>query len=198
MKTIPVTFTANNDKTGNAVFAMVKQDTKTNTFIYKRTFDEPSYSTYEVFTAKTVKEGAPLPDGSTVKETYLQYPGSAAFGHTAFSINDLERANTKFNELIEKVNIRELDALETVDNEELVTSGIKGNRGRPAVTRPEIVYPQSKSFTIKQLLSVNPDWNQPTIHKKMQEFIKNNIVQVVGTQDNKGGKGKRATLYSVV
>jgi len=196
MKTIPITFVENNNGTGPATFTRVNHDAKTNVFIYKRTFDEPNYSVYEVFIAKIVKEGAPLPNGKFVTEAYIQYPGATHFGHSAFSINNLERATTKFNELIEKVNKSDEINIDVVDTETLTTKILsKGKRGRKSARRPDLIYPTTKVFTMNDLVVINKAWTRSNLYIAVKT---SKTIKIVGTQPTKTGFGKATTLYSLI
>lgn len=204
MKQIPTTFQSNNDKCGIATYTLVEKDEQTGTYLYERKF--PNYTAWEVFTAKIVKAGSPLPNGTTVQEDYVQYPGSSLFGKgSAYSCNSLERAEIRFLELIDRAKglmgistpVSETDVDEKSDEVEV---GVvhRGGKGRKAAVRPAIEFP-SKTFKMKELLELNKDgWTQGTLYIEVQKLLGNNTLQVAGTEKNEGGRGKKAVLYRKV
>jgi hypothetical protein len=100
MKEIPKQFVCNADKSGDHTFTQIKRDDLV--FLYQRAPVETNkVKGYEVFVAKVVPQGAPLPNGTAVSESYEQYPGAAAFGKTAWYFNHISGAEKRFAELVE-------------------------------------------------------------------------------------------------
>jgi hypothetical protein len=168
--------------------------------IYRRVNDETQAEAYEVFAAKTVKAGAPLPNGTVVLESYIQYPGSNQFGKTAYFCTTLERAEIRFDELIARVKANRGETTEDVSDQPTIAQNTTfvARRGRRAVVRPAVVFPSSKSFKMKDLLGLNKDYNQPVLYIAIQKLIKDKKVKVVGTEKNASGRGKPSVCYAVV
>jgi hypothetical protein len=98
MKDIETTFTKNTDGCGDTIFTQVRKEGLN--YIYRRQGVGKSMVTYEVFTAKEVLKGSPLPGGGTVAEDYIQYPGKSAFSRSAWSTVKREAADRIFTCLI--------------------------------------------------------------------------------------------------
>ena len=192
MKLIPNEFSANNDGSGVCKFALVKKDDATNTMIYSRTWPT-GHSEFETFIPKFIKAGSPLPGGNTVQEDYFAYPGSAAFGRTAYSCTNLERAEVRFTELVTAAANKALvneDVVEDLTSNKVTT----GKRGRPAVSRPVVVIPTTTTFTMKEILTVNPAYTGPSLYLAVKGDAR---IKVVGSQPNSGGRGKPSVVYGL-
>ena len=120
MKNLEKRFVCNTDKSGDNTFVEAfRQD---NVAVYDRYDTEGKYRGSEVFIVKVVKEGAPLPNGTFVSESYEQYPGTHAFGKTAWYTNVRENAIQRANQLI----VSEKQKADGIEN------GTNKKRGRPA------------------------------------------------------------------
>jgi hypothetical protein len=68
--------------------------------------DEPRIVAYEVFNIKHQKESVRQIGGATVKFAAKEkFPTDEDFGYTAWSINEVDRAEIKFEELTLKAHI---------------------------------------------------------------------------------------------
>jgi len=199
IKELKSTFTGNYDKTGMCVFTQLQKDEKTQVYLYERKW--PAYTAYEVFISKLVLEGAPLPGGGKVEQSYRSYLGTSLFGRgRGFSCSSLERAQMHFKALVDKVNgltkTAVADTSDDVKDENVVVGVIR--RGRKAAVRPSLVIP-SKSFKMKDLVTLNEDgWTQPTIYVAIQKMIGEGSVTIVGTEKNESGRGKKSVIYSLI
>jgi hypothetical protein len=188
MKTLELSFTANVDKTGSMQFNQVKRDG--NVALYERKYPDGRTHSFEVFEVKTIKAGAKLPNGEVVAEDYERYPGSAAFGKSAYSVNSQERADVRFEQL--KVYVAGKQTA-TDDDEPVVSKA-----GRKAVIRPEIVFPEVNPWKMKDLLALNPVWTQPLLYLALQKAITGGVAKCVGELKVAGARGKPAKLYAKV
>lgn len=80
--------------------------------LYERIKKSGQSDGYEVFTVKVVQEGAPMPGGGVVAETYESYPRGNSFGKTAWQIIGKDKAEEKFQTLLNKANHVEEEATE--------------------------------------------------------------------------------------
>ena len=193
MKTLQLTFVSNNDATGDATFTQLKRTDKVA--LYKRVWNaRPTHVAYEAFEVKVIQEGAALPGGNFVKETYEVYPGANAFGKTAYCCATEWQGEARFDELVKRINDRGSVAEDVV---EAVESGpvVKGKRGRPSVSRPAVIVPETEKFTMKEILALNPSYTQPSLYLAVKADSR---IKAVGTQANSGGRGKPSVLYGLV
>jgi len=193
IKPLEKSFIKNCDGLGDHQFTYIKHHG--NVYMYRRDYMDGKLHSYEVFESQLVKEGAALPNGETVKQGYMKYVTSNSRAGTAYFCNEKGSADVRYDELIKKVEGRNTETTEDTTEEGVTTIVTKGKRGRKAVARPEIVLPTSKSFTMKDLLAINKEWNQPTLYLAVKKSSK---IKVVGTQPNSGGRGKPAVTYSAV
>ena len=194
-------FKMNADKTGEMTFEQVKRTDKVA--LYKRTYPDGRLHSYEVFEIFIVKAGAKLPNGVVVAEDYEKY--CTANSRNAYFCNSEFRALIRYNELISQIAERTIinvaDENTVSDDAETLVSEIvtTGKRGRKPVVRPALVFPTSKTWTMRELVTLNnAHWNQPTAYIELQKLIKTNLIKISGEQNNTGNKGKPAKLYSKV
>lgn len=180
MKLLQKEFVANVDKTGDMKFIQLRKD-KGVALYERRRFDKSLFG-YEVFIVKTVEAGSPLPGGSTVEETYEQYPGASAFGKTAYAPATLERAEEMFDQLVERVK---------------VTKANPGRRGRVGKSNTVTVTVPVGKFTMNQWVEESGQ-DYFFLRKKMKKLLNDGRVQKVGTEKNEGSRGKAKIIYKLV
>lgn len=185
MKTLEAKFVQNADKTGDMTFTKVKREG--NVAMYHRTHMDGRHHSYEVFVVQTVKQGAKLPNGETVAESYERY--CTANSKHAYFCTTLDRANVRFVELMDWA--KQSNVIDS-DDESVVKT--VGRRGRRATVRPSVVTPKSKKWTMKDLLKLNPQWSQPVLYIHLMKHPES--FKQVGSVPAK--RGKPATLWSVV
>jgi hypothetical protein len=188
IKKLETEFVLNADKRGDNTFKQVKR----NDFaaIYHRFDMEGKPLEFEVFAVK--KAG-----GTTVfgryYEPYEQYPGAAAFGRTAWSVNSIQRAQQIFEEITAGKGLRKQG--QVTDKPVLVKlKKVKGVKGRPRVARPELVLPR-KQFCMKELLAVNTGYTQPVLYIDLMKLVKQN--KVVEAERKQLGRGRPVVFYKV-
>jgi len=74
---------------------------------------------------------------------------------------------------------------------------INKKRGRPAVEKPALTYPSSESFTLKDLLTLNTGYKQPTMYLAVKKLIADGKMVDAGNAPH-SGKGKPAKSYKLV
>ena len=190
MKKLQKEFTGNYDKVGMNKFVQLRKEN--GVAMYQRFNTDGSPRSYEVFIVKVIPKGAPLPNGKTVEESYESYPGSAQFGKIAYDCRTIDQAETRFDELVEKVKIS------AEAKEEAIKTG-KPNKGRRTSTAKKTVSIPSKGtkFTTKFLVT-NTGIAQPILFPIIKNWEKSGLIQAVGTVKAEGGKGRPAIEYVVV
>ena len=189
MKKLQKEFTANYDKVGNNKFIQLRKEN--GVAMYERQNMDGSHRSYEVFIVKVVEKGTPLPGGNKVQETYEQYPGCAAFGKTAFDCKTIDRAESRFAELVEKVKAS------TEAKEEAEKTGKPVRRGRKANPKSATVKVPSGKFTMKMLIN-EYQLPQPTLYLIVKQWITEAKVAVVDSIRNESGRGKPALVYQAL
>ena len=181
MKLLRTEFVANYDKCGDNKFIQVKLTDKSA--VYRREYMDGRLKSFEVFKIKVVEAGAPLPNGKVVEESYVVYPGGQSFGKTAWEYKNLAAAMDKFNELEAVVK-------------QPVVAGVKGKRGRQAVARPDLIFPNSH-FTMNDILKLNVLYSKPTMYVTLSKLLANGKLKVVDKIRPSNGRGKAMNVFSV-
>lgn len=156
---------------------------------------------YEVFKITILKKGTKV-FSKIVEEDTEQYPSTEKFGRTAWSLIDYDSAIDKFNELSdtnEDIDYGD-DFTETESNENMNTDNINTEpkkRGRQTKNRPAIVFPNAQQFTMADMVTVNPDYNQPVLYLHIKKEIEANKIKKVGTV-NSSSRGKKPVIYGFV
>lgn len=189
MKKLQKEFTANYDKVGNNKFIQIRKEN--GVAIYERQNMDGTHRSYEVFIVKVVPKGTPLPGGNKVQETYEQYPGCAAFGRTAFDCKTIDRAEERYDELVQKVK----DSTEAKEEAEKTGQPIK--RGRKSNPKTATVKVPTGKFTMKMLIS-EYELPQPTLYLIVKKWIEEAKVSIVDSVKNESGRGKPALVYQAV
>ena len=208
MKQLAPEFVANFDKSGKNRFVQLKLND--SAAIYRREHLDGTVIGYETFAIKVGKAGSKLPDGNVVAEDYVKYPTAKVFGKWAWFCQNETRANEwfdKFNnepiDLSTEEDETEIDGdvdTHTTANEVVtdVETGVK-RRGRVAKVRAEVTYPTTEKWSVKDILALNPDYEQPTMSLFLKDQIDANKVKLVGQAEKaEGQRGKAANLYSLV
>lgn len=190
MKKLQKEFTGNYDKVGMNKFVQIRKEN--GVAIYQRFNTDGTPRSYEVFIIKTVPKGAPLPNGKFVEESYEQYPGSNAFGKTAYDCRDIGQAEERFDQLV----IKAKDSAEA--KEEAAKTGIR-NRGRRGSSKKNIVsVPEKGSKFNMKLLITNTGLAQPVLFPIVKSWLDSGTVKINGSVKSEGGKGRPAIEYIVV
>jgi len=180
MKLLKKEFIHNADKTGDMKFIQLRKEN--GVALYKREKLDGALFGYEVFAIKTVEAGSPLPGGSTVEETYEQYPGASAFGKTAYAPATLQHAEKLFSQLIEKVKLSEANP---------------GRRGRSSKVNSISVTVPLGNFTMNQWVDESGQ-DYFLLRKKMKKLLNDGRVEKIGTVKNESGRGKSKIIYKLV
>ena len=201
-------FTKNADQTGDMNFEQVRRTDRVAMF--KRSYLDGRDHSYEVFEVMTVKAGAKLPNGEVVPEDYEKYVTANSRPGTAFFCRDEVAADARFKELVVKIGARTEDTTLALVTDgdvgfpvgkliEVVGSMVevkpKGRPGRPATPRPDVQFPTTEQWTMKDLLGLNSAWTQPLLYFKLKDAIKNGILSEVGQIAS--GRGKPAKIYAI-
>ena len=192
MKTLSTDFVQNADKSGKNRFLQIRREK--DIAIYRRETIEGSLVGFEVFRFKTIQEGAKLPGGLTVSETYESYPGGKAFGRNAWFFGGVgceERATQRFAELVQgKVEVVEP---EEVDTEELkLIPVLRVVSSKPV--KSGLKFPEGE-FSQKELAAFNGFDNYKVVYSDLQKFLTSGVL-VKGSQRN-SARGKPAQLFKV-
>jgi len=208
MKLLPNKFVKNYDKMGDNTFTQVKMvpTVTLNAYIYRRERMDGSFVSFEVFVAKQRFKGQPLPGGLFEEEDREQYPTSNNFGFTAKEAKTIEQAERFLGEFVEKMQAKEdkKNGVKPVEEEgfmEAITAKMnlpKKQRGRKRKERPAIVYPTGNQWLMKDLLSLNPAWNQPLAYIQVQKDMEAGVVVEVARIKSASGKGRAAVAYKAV
>lgn len=184
MKNLELTFVMNADKCGNQTFTQLRREG--NIVLYRRTpVGSNTIHSFEVFLVKTVKEGAALPGGGTVTETYESYPGKAAFGRHAWSCGTLKSANARFDSLVKG----QLPVVEAETEETETVPVIRISKGAP---RRKLNFP-SQPFSQKELAAFNGIDNYKEVYTDLQRFLADGTL-IKGAK-RESARGKSAQLF---
>ena len=190
MKLLETEFVQNSDKRGDNKFVQVKR----NDFaaIYQRFDMDGKPLEFEVFAVK-VAGGTEV--FGRFYEKYEQYPGAAAFGRSAWSVNSLDRAEKVFTEITTGKGLRK-EGQALVNPVVVKVRNIGGKKGRPKANRPAIVWPKKAQFSMKDLVAVNKvGWSQPTLYVEITKLRKLNKVLEACRKQN--GQGRATVFYKV-
>jgi hypothetical protein len=206
MKQLKATFESNRDKCGKDRWAQVRRSD--HNALYRREDLDGKIKAHEVFKIKVIKAGAPLPGGGVVEETYESYPGAQAFGKSAWyyggefgyvaALKRYKELEANSMHLDTDPNDPDSDEDEGDEGDAEVPNQVtpSGKRGRTAKVRAEVVYPATPQWTVKDLLALNPDWEQPTLSVYIRDKIEAGEIKLVGQVEKlPGQKGKSANIY---
>lgn len=197
MKTLELTSVHNYEKMGDMTFSQIKR-TETVALFKRMTMVGELFS-YEVFIIKKRLKGQALPGGLVEEQDREVYPKANSFGKTAWEFRPrggmgLKRAEAKFEELVNgKVEVSDEDEeIIMKPSTQVTVTADKIN----VTTSNGVTYP-SGSFTMKDILEVNPGRAQPTLYLILKDDEAHGRVVRVGTFKGEG-RGKPAVVYSVV
>lgn len=190
MKKLEKEFSGNFDKVGLNKFVQLRKEN--GVAIYQRFNTDGTPRSYEVFIVKTVPKGAPLPNGKVVEESYEQYPGSNAFGKTAYDCRTLAQAEERFDQLVIKVK----DSVEA--KEEAIKTG-KPNKGRRgSANKKTVTIPEKGSKFNMKFLITNTGLSQPVLFSIVKNWEKDGLIKINGYIKAEGGKGRPSIEYVVI
>jgi len=203
MRELEKRFIADYNKSGLNVFTQLKRDG--HVYLYERRREKDnSLHCYEIFRARLIKKGSPLPGGIFEKEDRVAYPGASSFGTATpfrawFAIN-LGQAEKIFDDIVKKGNALVIASETEIPEEEEIDTkvsvkkqGEAGKRGRKAVDRDTINIPKDK-FTLKQLHFMNPQVSFGFLY----QHIRTLIGITIKIEDTIKGRGKPTILYSPI
>lgn len=107
--------------------------------------------------------------GDNIISKRYKYPSSETWGYLGFTCHSRERATALYDELM-KANIPEKEV--------------------------KMDFPKKKSFTIKDICSLNPSMEHDQVHNKIKTLLENGSIRIDGKKENK--KGKPSTVYKLV
>lgn len=166
-----------------------------NYAIYQRSRDGV-VKDYEVFKIRKFKQGQ-VNWGKTYQEDEEDYAVTSSFGKSAWSFGNLTSAQNKFNDLTNGAAVVD-ETIESYDSES-PTVASEGKRGRTAKVRAPITYPSTPTWSVKDILTINLDYDQPTISLFLKKQIQDKKVALVGhVEKAEGQRGKAPNLYSLV
>lgn len=196
MKLLRTEFQSNVDGCGLQTFKQLKLTERAA--LYQRIRSDGSTHSFEAFKIKIVKAGTKLPNGLSVQEDYVQYPGKTAFGKTAYSCKTLEHGEQRFDELNSiKVEDAQLsDDSESESDSEVVEkkSPSGGKRGRKPVDTSTLKFPKKgDKATMKQLHAMNSHVSIGFVY----QYVKQHPERFAVAERVSGGRGKPEVVYLV-
>lgn len=165
-----------------------------NVALYARYRGDGTLKDHEVFKIKVTPKGTEIFKKITEDDIEC-YPSSNVFGKTAWSYKNYNAALQKYNDLVlESAERAEIDFKENVEN---AMNAPRRGKGRRRVVRPELVFPTSETWSMKELLAANSEaYTHPSAYVTLQEKIKAGLVVEVARVPQ--GRGKPAVMYKVV
>ena len=149
--------------------------------IYERSRDGKVYD-YEVIHVTVAKQGKQV-FNTVVDEDTEEYPSASKFGKHGWGYPTLAAAEAKFNELL-KQNISGVVPVKTT-------------RGRVKRTRPVLVFPKEKQFTVNDLFDLNKQgWTRIEVSNELSQLFKTNKAKKVGVAASVG-KGKKPNIWEL-
>lgn len=170
----------------------------THVAVYERSRDG-IVKDYEVFRIKVLKKGHKI-FKQVLDDDTEQYPSTGQFGRLAWSITGgveaLPAALARYDKLIaEPVTMQDDVDAETG----IVTQSVApGKRGRKPAKRATVIMPTTATWTMSDILALNPDYQQPTMYVYIQKQIAANKVFTAGFVEREAGRGKKPVLYTTV
>lgn len=191
MKELEKIFVKNCDKCGNHTFTQLRKDG--NVYLYRRNRMDSTFHSFEVFVAKTVLAGSPLPNGTVVEEDYIQYPGASAFGRTAWSISGKEEiglmaANRKFNAVLKRDVVVEVEEPEIEADDSVPVVRVIST----APIKEGLKLPNGE-FSQKELAKFNGFDNYKVVYSDLQKMLARGILKRGSVRP--ATRGKPAQLF---
>jgi hypothetical protein len=189
MKKLKESFVANHDSCGQHTFELVKRTD--DVAMYKRTSDTKVFG-FEVFKIKMRLKGQSFPNGLVESEDRECYPGTSAFGKTAWFFPSETVADIKYDLLVN-------GPVTKAKMENITKKSLTGKRGRPKSVPVKINIPDTE-FTLNDLLKINSDVNikKQTLYIQIRNLVKCNNIDVVGEMKSESGRGKPMKVYKKV
>lgn len=156
-------------------------DRTENVAMYSRSMKD-KIRDYEVFKIVVFPKGHRI-FKKVLEDDSEQYPSCEKFGRIAWSFENEGAAKIRYKELIS-------EATENV--------GVVPTRGRKARIRRDVQFPNSATWTMKDILALNSDYKQPCMYQYLLKQITAGKVKVAGKVNRENGRGKAPLLYSVV
>lgn len=210
MKTLPTHFTVRNNN-----FDLIREEYPVK--MYHKTAANGAHRCYEIIITKVTKAGTTGRGGYVYSEDTEVYPGNELFGKIAYCEILEDRADRRFDQLLKRVHANDIefdqsddsvtitnedsdddvieDTITPVDAADKVETGEKRGRKRKFDTSL-VVFPDG-NFTMKDLLSINPTFNQPILYNYIQSLIDLNKIKNEGTVKS-NTRGKPAVIYSKI
>jgi len=210
MKKLAKKFEMNTDAMGTMIFEQVARED--NVVIYKRSYMDNRFHSFEVFETKVIPKGNKLPGGKFVEESYEKYASSGQGGAYCKFISDkdenaaMDRAEQAMKKILALIANRESKSsskssgvYNLTTSDDLTDITAPKRKGRPSVVRPEVIFPSVNRWTMRDLMASNPEWNQPGLYTKVIVPGRSNgtIVEVAEIR-NPSGKGKPSKIYATV
>jgi hypothetical protein len=152
---------------------------------------------YEVFIIKTIKKDTPLPNGSTVEESYERYPTDSHFGKTAWAPDSLERAEEIYENLVKGLHpcdkLNDPDKNELTDTKEGSVTTIHTKREQKNL--PSLKLPDGE-FSTKDLAEKN-GVEYAVAHLFLKTSLDSHTVKFC-REERRNAKGKLTKLYAKV
>lgn len=192
MKKLQKEFVGNFDRVGNNKFVQIRKEN--DVAIYERQNMDGTFRSYEVFIVKVIPKGASLPNGSKVSEAYEQYPGSSAFGRTAYDCKTIGAAEERFDELVKKAKESRLA------KEQAEASGepVKKRGGRRSVKeKVKIELPKKNTKFSMKLLIAETKQSQPQLHPIVKQWLADGLIEIAEKVKAEGGRGRPSYVYIV-
>lgn len=174
-----------------------------NFAVYERSLDG-KVKDYETIHIKILKAGTRIFQ-QVLTEDEERYPGTSEFGRSAWSFtgNGKNAAINKFNQLTEDKNeaVEPKKVVEDKGFKALIENKLSQKpkiRGRKRKERPAIVYPTVEQWLMKDLLTLNPKWNQPLAYIQLKKDVGLGKVKEVARIKNQTGRGRASVAYQVV
>lgn len=145
-------------------------------------------------------------DGYTIAGVPVEpsevYPSAEHWGvdgYTYTGDNALENAKKRFNSMVDGESHTTPQNVSSTNIEVIKIDSNEGGkkRGRQPVLRSPIQFPTNPTWTMKDILVLNPEYQQPTLYLELKKMIGEHKLKVAGTQKSPSGKGKSMILYSV-
>lgn len=149
--------------------------------MYKRSLNG-NVRDYEVFKIVVLPKGHKV-FKQIFEDDTEQYPGTSQFGRIAWSFENEGAAKIRYNDLVNEVD---------------ANVGVVPTRGRKARIRRDVQFPNSATWTMKDILALNSDYKQPCMYQYLLKQITAGKVKVAGKVNRENGRGKAPLLYSVV
>jgi len=195
MKRIEADFDSSANQTGLQHFHQVKQgvNPKGKTiYLYERIRSNGKTFGFEVFTPSVAKAGAiqKFPNGivQTIAEDTEYYAGKSAFGRSAYSCVNMERAEVRFNQLMGVTSDVSVDfEPPTVEGDVSETSvAPHRGRGRPRINPTTLLIPVGE-FSTNELAEFNKV-GYPVAYVFLKGLKQSNLVKVVRSEKRNGAK----------